>query len=246
MYDTTRSEVYGIQPSEPGACEENKGNKVKETQSPEVGLADPSELKEIEDLDRVCFPADDVMHEESIPGEISGGVLGKQMLVARSAHLGRSAVIAYLNFQPEYFKQPSHIFVLGIGVHPDFRRRGIGRQILARLLDDAIAEYGHDNVSMAMTVSDDNAAMLRVAESCGFERVAYIRDYFGPGKDRVYLRLLLGHQDEPAHILVPVGTLATTGFLEAQPSYTVDGTVDLRLGQCFIVREREAPSTAAR
>ena len=54
--------------------------------------------------------------------------------------------------------------ILTLGVHPEFRRRGTGRAMLAHILH----ERGAEGV-VFLDVAEDNHAAQRLYESCGFK-----------------------------------------------------------------------------
>lgn len=60
-----------------------------------------------------------------------------------------------------------HVGVLGLCVHPEHRRRGIGRKLLTFALDEA-AEVGLARVEL--TVWSDNSSAIGLYESAGFSR----------------------------------------------------------------------------
>lgn len=80
-------------------------------------------------------------------------------------------------------------WILGLAVHPARRGRGYGRVLLSRSVD-LLGEHGADVVRLA--VEPDNANARRLYDRLGFvDRDEVVRDYFGPGQDRVILTRLL-------------------------------------------------------
>jgi phosphinothricin acetyltransferase len=76
-------------------------------------------------------------------------------------------------------------------VHHDFHRRGIGRRLLAELIDAA----RHSGLcSILANISADQAPSIRLHEAMGFQKVAHLRRVgrkFDRWLDAVYLQLLL-------------------------------------------------------
>ncbi|QND53366.1 GNAT family N-acetyltransferase [Phyllobacterium sp. 628] len=69
----------------------------------------------------------------------------------------------------------AHAANLGIGVHDDFTRRGIGKALLRALID--AADNWLNIKRIELTVYCDNAAAIRLYEKFGFEREGLHRDY---------------------------------------------------------------------
>ena len=57
---------------------------------------------------------------------------------------------------------------ISLAVLPEYRGRGIGRQLLQTLIDEAAPR----TQALSLSVRDDNPAALRLYASCGFEKVA--------------------------------------------------------------------------
>ncbi|MDZ7850444.1 MAG: N-acetyltransferase [Halodesulfurarchaeum sp.] len=72
-------------------------------------------------------------------------------------------------------------YILFLGIHPDYRGRGLGERLIA-----AIAENSN-GVSCHARVSNQNA--LAFYDHLGFETVRRIEDYYEDGVDAYYLRL---------------------------------------------------------
>ncbi|WNM50290.1 GNAT family N-acetyltransferase [Kitasatospora sp. CM 4170] len=79
-------------------------------------------------------------------------------------------------------------WVLALGVVPGVRGLGYGRRLMAqglrRLADDGVRE-------VMITVAPGNAAACGLYESLGFVQVDHRVDYFGPGADRLIMRMSL-------------------------------------------------------
>lgn len=75
--------------------------------------------------------------------------------------------------------------ILLIGVHPAFRRRGIGRQIMQYLL-----EHSNRGENIFLEVRDSNEAAGALYRSLGFSEIARRRGYYqDPTEDAVIMML---------------------------------------------------------
>ena len=72
-----------------------------------------------------------------------------------------------------------------IAVDPDYRGRGIARDLLTRLLATA---DGSGCSEVLLEVSADNAAAIALYASEGFEVIARRTSYYGPGLDALIMR----------------------------------------------------------
>lgn len=76
--------------------------------------------------------------------------------------------------------------VQNVGVHPDHRRRGLGRGLVARAISEGLARGAR--VAL-LEVRRSNEAARRLYEGLGFEAVGERRDYYGrPREDAVLYR----------------------------------------------------------
>jgi len=75
--------------------------------------------------------------------------------------------------------------VLLIGVHPDYRRRGIGKQLMKALLDEA-----NRGENIFLEVRDSNQPAKALYESLGFSEIARRHSYYrDPVEDAVIMML---------------------------------------------------------
>lgn len=87
------------------------------------------------------------------------------------------------------FDDPAAAWVVGFYVLPEFRGKGLGRE----LLTEVAAEAGRAGLRrLLLTVGADNLPALELYLSFGFLRVETIPDFYGPGEDRLLLRCELG------------------------------------------------------
>lgn len=72
-------------------------------------------------------------------------------------------------------------WLLGLGVHPQERSNGYGRALMERCL----ARLRIDGArAVRLTVKPENTAAIKLYESTGFKKTAYIPHYYGDGEDR--------------------------------------------------------------
>ncbi|MCI3269788.1 GNAT family N-acetyltransferase [Streptomyces cylindrosporus] len=83
----------------------------------------------------------------------------------------------------------SRSWILGLGITRDERGRGYGR----RLMEEVLGRLRGIGVrEVLLTVAPSNAAAILLYETLGFTAEQTVRkDYFGPGADRLVMRLRL-------------------------------------------------------
>ena len=72
-----------------------------------------------------------------------------------------------------------------LAVHPAYRRSGIGRDLVVRLLAEAMSLECTD---ILLEVRSDNDAAISLYESQGFDIIARRTGYYGPGEDALIMR----------------------------------------------------------
>lgn len=79
-------------------------------------------------------------------------------------------------------------WLLGLCVHPDHRGLGLGLTLLTRSLD----QLWQASVRIVrLTVQPGSGGLIRLYQSAGFRLEQTVRDYLGPGEDRVIMALQL-------------------------------------------------------
>jgi len=79
--------------------------------------------------------------------------------------------------------------IVTLDVHPDYRRRGLGRKLLDRMLE----EFRMKNVPMAISqVAIDNIGSLKLHRGVGFQIRSILYDYYPDGSAAYELFLPLG------------------------------------------------------
>ena len=110
--------------------------------------------------------------------------LFSQSLVAVTRDPHRS-VAAYCVFWVVF----EQVQVQNIAVHPEHRRRGLGRHLLGRILDEARAKGCR---SVVLEVRASNTPARRLYTSLGFRTVGRREDYYqSPREDAVLMELAL-------------------------------------------------------
>jgi ribosomal-protein-alanine N-acetyltransferase len=72
------------------------------------------------------------------------------------------------------------VHILNLAVHPEARGAGVGRALVQRILDDAVA---HGAVSVSLEVRPENVAGLALYRAMGFTQIGLRRNYYGRGED---------------------------------------------------------------
>lgn len=125
----------------------------------------------------------------------------KNMRKRRLPHLVADVdgVVAGYAYVVPFRKRPAYRYALkhSIYVHADFRRAGIGRQLLPALID-ACAQA--DYLQMIGYIDSTNAASLRLHEACGFQRVGLLKSVgfkYGQWTDSIMVQRSLGQDTIP-------------------------------------------------
>jgi ribosomal-protein-alanine N-acetyltransferase len=87
------------------------------------------------------------------------------------------------------------IHILNLAVHPDAQRRGLGRALVQRVLDDAAA---HAATSVSLEVRHDNAPGESLYRAMGFTQIGRRKNYYGKGIDALIMERKLGENGERA------------------------------------------------
>ena len=86
------------------------------------------------------------------------------------------AVIAYCAF----WQAADSADITNVAVHPDYRRKGLGKQVLQRALEDAQA---HGIAQLFLEVRISNEAAQALYTSCGFTRVGERKKYYADNQE---------------------------------------------------------------
>lgn len=136
-------------------------------QTPEVLTADLRDT--VLQLERTCFPEDPWSPAMFVVNEMEG------MLLAESD----DQLVGYLCFQQ--ILDECHI--LNVAVHPDFRRRGIARQLVVRLMK----QYP-DVRDWFLEVRFSNVPARSLYEGMGFQVIGKRVRYYRDGEDALVMQ----------------------------------------------------------
>jgi putative acetyltransferase len=75
-------------------------------------------------------------------------------------------VVGWCDVSPQHGESRAHIGTLGIGLLPEARGQGLGRQLLTAAIDKA---WAIGLTRLELTVRDDNLRAKVLYEKCGFE-----------------------------------------------------------------------------
>jgi ribosomal-protein-alanine N-acetyltransferase len=141
-------------------------------------------------LERLLFAEDDPWTARMFRDELAAGHF---YLAARELPSGAAAgggrLVGYGGIAvvagPDSAGGSAEAEIHTIGVHPDQQGRGVGRQLLAGLLDYADGL----RATVFLEVRTDNDVALELYRSTGFERLGIRRNYYRPsGADAYTMR----------------------------------------------------------
>lgn len=104
--------------------------------------------------------------------------------------LDRDRVVGWADIFPGWAHAVTHTGTLGMGVHPDYRGRGLGRRLLQTCIDKA---WRQGITRITLEARADNRPAIRLYESLGFEHEALkprALRFDGVYFDAVQMRLL--------------------------------------------------------
>jgi len=129
------------------------------------------DLNNVANLDNLCFPPDIAFSKE----------LFSICLQAEACEcFGEDFENGLKVFAIIYHSGPSTMQVLTIGVHPDFRRQGLGDKIMAEI-ENRVSYY--EVQRLALQVSTENLAAISLYDKWGFMKINKMTDYYGDGLD---------------------------------------------------------------
>jgi ribosomal protein S18 acetylase RimI-like enzyme len=82
----------------------------------------------------------------------------------------------------------NRIFIFSFYIDRDYRKKGIGRKLLGKVID-ILKDEGFAEVEL--TVDPDNESAVVLYKNFGFKKVALREDEYGRGKNRDLMRLKL-------------------------------------------------------
>ena len=144
-----------------------------------------SDLDQVLDIERASFPTP--WTRAAFCYEI------EQNKVARCTVLrGRRGIVGYLCL----WEIGHEIHITNLAVHPEWRRRGVARQLLGAALAEGVAR----GVTLAfLEVRPSNTRALALYESLGFQVIGRRNGYyFDTGEDALVMEARLGGDAAPA------------------------------------------------
>jgi len=140
-----------------------------------IRSATADDIESLEAIEIGCFTTTDPTVAQAAPGEVATAVRRGEVLVAT---IDREIV----GFVQASARSPGHHFVDDIAVIESARDHGIGRQLVGAVL----TQVG-ESCLVACTIAPSNTASLILFSRLGFVITAFLPDYYGPGKDRLWL-----------------------------------------------------------
>ena len=131
-----------------------------------------SHVAQVAELEKYCFS--DPWSENSVASEINNPL--SLWLVA----LDGGTVAGYVGSQ----SVGEEADVMNVAVHPDYRRRGIGRELVTELIN-ALKEKGV--YSLALEVRASNAPAIALYEQMGFAQVGVRPNYYRNPKENAWI-----------------------------------------------------------
>lgn len=133
-------------------------------------------------LERLLFARDDPWSAKAFRDELAAG---HHYLAAREHLEYATRLIGYAGIAVVAGPPAPEAEIHTIGVHPDRQGRGLGRRLLAGLLDYA----DRLKATVFLEVRTDNEPALRLYQTEGFECVGVRRNYYRPsGADAYTMR----------------------------------------------------------
>jgi GNAT superfamily N-acetyltransferase len=169
-----------------------------------VRLAAPQESALVRDLDNRCFPPDHVDLQRADPGELESGVEAGDVQVLEQD--GRPVACLHADSTVT-----GRIEIAGMAVLPELQGQGL----VTRLVESCLFLVGpgvRRTAAIVTIISPRSLRMLQILLRHGFLVRWFLRDHFGPGRDRFGLRSTSVESREAEYegqeqLLVPVSPL---------------------------------------
>ena len=140
----------------------------------ELQVMTDAHVAQVAELEKLCFS--DPWSENSVASELKNPL--SLWLVA----LDDATVAGYVGSQ----SVQGEADMMNVAVHPDYRRKGIARQLVTELVA-ALAKKGVH--SLALEVRASNAPAIALYEQLGFQQVGRRPNYYrNPKEDALILR----------------------------------------------------------
>ena len=192
----------------------------------ELRKAVASDIEALRLLDRLAFPPGELDREPAHPGELEAGLERGQFTVCEID----GVVVGML--QSEHL-EPDHVYLAALAVHPDHQGKHVGHELVADFV--ANVERMDPRPSVTTVTSPSNVAMISLLVNQGFIVRTAMRNYFGPGKDRVYCQLKTRRQvvAPDDRVLVPVEATGHVFDLLAHEEYAITDVLASVQGKLF-------------
>jgi ribosomal protein S18 acetylase RimI-like enzyme len=200
---------------------------VPEGEFMHLRIAQNGDLVALHELDAICFPAGDVDWEPAEPDELEEGVRKGTVLLAEDQDDG---VLGYLHYA---FLRPDHAYLNAVAVRPGARRRGVARLLIRNFFDIVRSVDPACSISAVAGLGNLPAAALLLSD--GFVIRTLMRDYYGPGRDRLYfqVKVRIEFLDPDERFVVPLGARQHIERLLMDERYVITSLVRLPSDHAF-------------
>jgi [ribosomal protein S18]-alanine N-acetyltransferase len=148
-------------------------------------MVSDAELKEMAELERICFPPPTNYDLRTL--RIFASLNGAGLLRRREIVDDVPKLVAFMLFDCLTGE------LITVDVHPDFRRLGLGRKLMAEAIKK-FTELGHSKVTSQ--VATTNESSLAMHKDLGFVVGRVLKNYYGPGRDAYNLTAKLQKSGE--------------------------------------------------
>ncbi|MFC1618746.1 ribosomal protein S18-alanine N-acetyltransferase [Candidatus Neomarinimicrobiota bacterium] len=134
-----------------------------------IRRANGQDIDQLMTIEKLCYDnpwSEEAFEEEIVQGEVGLGLVAEDEGLVVGFVTGMMVVDEF------------HLH--NIAVHPDFRGRGIGKELLESV--KALCEE-HEYRRIILEVREDNEIARHMYLSMGYEAVGSRKDYYGPGQD---------------------------------------------------------------
>jgi ribosomal-protein-alanine N-acetyltransferase len=138
-----------------------------------IGLAYPQDLSRLMDIERLCFHRDPFSPALYLSFLLSSAA---EVYLYRSGENAAGSLV--LVFPPER----DHCHLVSVAVHPDYRNRGIGRELVVFAEERARA---WERTRIRLEVRKTNATARRLYERLDYRANRVLRDYYGERLDGI-------------------------------------------------------------
>ena len=138
--------------------------------------ANEGDIDAIAAMELICFP-EEPWSREMVAAEFSGLNPSRYYIAEEDGKIAAYAGIWLL---------PPEGYITNVAVHPEARRKGLGSQILQKLVEEGLLE-GVTDITLEVRVS--NAPAIALYKSFGFEEAGIRPRYYQDGEDALIMWL---------------------------------------------------------